>query len=270
MKHILCLFLLLIGLNAYAGPAGLRTNHILVVDATTQETKLSSKADVVVPIASITKLMTAIVVLDAKQPMDEIITITTADVDRIKKSHSRLRIGTKCTRRGLLRLALMSSENRAAHALSRYYPGGEAAFVKAMNEKARQLGMTNTHFVEPTGLSMLNKSTAKDLVKLVLTSSQYETITQFSTTAKNRVKFARPGYTLVFQNSSSLVREKQWDIHVSKTGYIREAGYCIVMKTIINDEPVIMVLMKAPSKTRLINDAVRIKQYLTAQNNKTA
>jgi len=241
----------------------LASRHVMVVDTTNGKELLAKNESATVPIASITKLMTAMVVLDAKLPMDQTLTINNEDVDNLKHSCSRLRIGTQHTRYEMLRLALMSSENRAASALGRHYPGGKRAFVAAMQAKARQLGMTNSRFVDTTGLSPQNQSSAEDLVKMVQAASRYDTIHQFTTTDKREVSFNSPHrYSLGFMNTNALVRGKKWDIDVSKTGYTNEAGRCLVMMVNVAHRPVVMVLLDSDGKYSPVGDANRIKTWL--------
>src|SRR5690554_3490294 len=212
------------------------------------------------PIASISKLMAALIVVEAGLPMDEILTITSDDVDRLRHSRSRLPVGTKLSRGDLLHLSLMSSENRAAHALGRHYPGGMPAFVRAMNDKARALGMRHTRFVEPTGLSAENVSTARDLVKLVQATAQHPLIRHYSTNSQYDVTLSR-GRQLAYRNTNRLVRNDTWDIQLSKTGFINEAGECLVMLTRIDGRDVAMVLLNAAHRTR-ITDAVRLRSLV--------
>jgi D-alanyl-D-alanine endopeptidase (penicillin-binding protein 7) len=240
----------------------LASHHAIVVDAANGRPLVSKDAAATVPIASITKLMTAMVVLDAKLPMDETLTVTSDDVDMLKHSYSRVRVGTQHTRYEMLRMALMSSENRAASALGRHYPGGRKAFVKAMQAKAKKLGMADTHFADSTGLSPQNMSTAQDLVKMVTAANNYQTIRNFTTTQKNQVRFTKPTYTLGFNNTNALVRNKKWDINVSKTGYTNEAGRCLVMMANVARRQVIMVFLDADGKYSPVGDANRIKTWL--------
>ena len=198
-----------------------------MVDANTSEELLAKNADLVVPIASITKLMTAVVVLDAKPPLEEKLKISNDDRDFLMGSTSRLSVGTVLSREDMLHLALMSSENRAAAALSRYYAGGRPAFIKAMNAKAKSLGMTKTHFVNPNGLTNENVSTARDLVKLVHAAAQYQLIREFTTDRNYDVRVGR--YSLAYFNSNRLVGQRGWDIDIQKTGFTNEAGRCVVM-----------------------------------------
>ena len=222
----------------------------------------SKNAEIVTPIASITKLMTAMVVLDAKQALDDPLTVDIADLDMIKGSHSRLRLGVELPRSEMLRLALMSSENRAASALCRYYPGGNDACVRAMNAKAVALGMSHSHFSDPTGLSSDNMSTARDLVKMVTAASGYPQIREFSTTAGALVDVPLTGRSLTFQNTNALVRGGTWDIQLQKTGFIKEAGRCRVMMANVASKPVVIVLLDSFGKLTRIGDANRIRHWL--------
>lgn len=215
------------------------------------------------PIASLTKLMTAMVILDAKLPMDEVIRIKRADRDRLRGSKSRLAYGTLLTREDMLHISLAASENRAAAALARTYPGGKKAFVAAMNNKARTLGLKNTQFADSTGLHSKNMSTANDLTKLVASAYQYPVIREMSTDGKDHVVDRRSGWKVEFLNTNRLVRRKHWDINLSKTGYIADAGYCMVMQTNINDRPVIIVLLNSWGKLSKFGDSNRIKRWLS-------
>lgn len=242
----------------------LRSASVLVQDSADDKVLYAHNADTVTPIASITKLMTAIVVLEAKQPLDEPLTIEQADVDTLKATHSRLRTGTKLTRRELLKLALMASENRAAGALGRNYPGGKAAFVEAMNRKAAALGMTKTRYVDPCGLSEHNVSTAEDLVKLVRAASAFEIIREFTTTASHAVAVKGERRPTEFRNTNRLMQgpHPEWKIEVSKTGYTAEAGRCLVMKVKVGKQPVIMVFLNAWGKLSPLGDATRVRRWL--------
>ncbi|WP_153116215.1 D-alanyl-D-alanine endopeptidase [Rhodocyclus tenuis] len=217
-------------------------------------------ADVVAPIASITKLMTAMVVLDSIPDLQETITISSEDVDTLRGSRSRLAPGVTLNRETALLLALMSSENRAAHALARHYPGGIHAFIAAMNHKAAALGMTHTHFSDPTGLTSENVSTARDLSRMVEAAAHYPLIREFSTTAGSSVEVS--GRKLDFNNTNQLVKSNNWDIHLSKTGYIQEAGKCLVMQARVADKPVVIVLLDSAGKLTRIGDANRIKRWM--------
>jgi serine-type D-Ala-D-Ala endopeptidase (penicillin-binding protein 7) len=237
----------------------------LVIDQDDGQLLYAKNTDAIMPIASITKLMTAVVALDAKLPLDELITISREDVDTLKGTRSRLKLGVTLPRRDMLRLALMASENRAAAALARTYPGGIAAFIQAMNQRARELGMRDTRFVDPTGLDPDNVSTAVDLAMLVNTGYRYPLIREFTTQDSHRVEVdakKRRYRTVAFRNSNGLVRSGQWDIGLSKTGYISEAGRCLVMQARIAAKPVIIVLLDSWGKFTRIGDANRIKQWI--------
>jgi D-alanyl-D-alanine endopeptidase (penicillin-binding protein 7) len=223
-------------------------------------------ADKVMSIASITKLMTAMVTLDARLSPNEKITITKADVDKLKRTSSRLPVGTSYPRHELLRLALMSSENRAAAALGRTYPGGIQAFVNAMNLKAKKIGMMNSHFIDATGLNRNNVATARDLAKLVAASNQYAIIREFSTTSKHLVSSGNKRGPIQYVNSNSLVHNQGWAIAVSKTGYLNEAGRCLVMQAHISGQPVVIVLLNSWGKNTRIGDANRVKKWI--ENNR--
>ncbi|MDN5836693.1 MAG: D-alanyl-D-alanine endopeptidase [Nitrosospira sp.] len=250
--------------GAFAQPGGLnlRSHAALILDAKHGRILFNKNADTVMPIASITKLMTAIVVLDAKLPLNEGISIEAADIDVIKNTRSRLRVGANLTRRELLRLALMASENRAAASLGRTYPGGIHAFVAAMNDKAFELGMGNSYFVDATGLNSANVSPARDLAKLVDSAYKYKVIREYSTTAAHAVAFVDEDRSLRFSNSNNLVRSRHWDIDVSKTGFLSEAGRCLVMQAKITGKPVIIVLLDSWGKNSRIGDANRIKKWM--------
>jgi len=250
--------------NAGSAPK-LHSSIALIYDQQTQRPLYTKNSDAQTPIASITKLMTAMVVLDAQQPLDEEISIDVADIDTLKGTHSRLRIGMTLTRSELLKLALMASENRAAAALARTYPGGYNAAIAAMNAKARELGMQNTRFLDPAGLNSNNVSTAHDLVKMVSAARDYPLIHQYTTAASHSVE-GRKGRELRFVNTNPLVRNASWDIGVSKTGYISEAGRCLVMETTINQRPVIIVLLDSWGKRTRIGDANRIKKWMESNN----
>lgn len=221
----------------------------------------------VMPIASLTKLMTALVVLDANLRLNEMLTVTNADIDRIKGTGSRLAIGSRLSRAEMLHIALMSSENRAASALARHYPGGQRAFVEAMNAKARMLGMWNTRYADSTGLNPRNVSTAQDLAKLAAAAASYPLIRQYSTDEQSYVRTNKR--QLHYLNSNRLIREGQWEFTLSKTGYIREAGRCLVLGTKVNREPVIMVLLNAESTNDRVADAKRIKTWLESSGRTT-
>lgn len=240
----------------------LASGSALLVDLKTNEVLYSSNPDMVVPIASVTKLMTAMVVLDAKLPLDQALPVTIRDAKEMQGVFSRVRIGSEISRREMLLLTLMSSENRAAASLAHHYPGGYSAFIQAMNAKARALGMTRTHYVEPTGLSERNVSSANDLVKLIRASRQYALIQQFSTTDEKTVAFRKPNYTLGFRNTNALVRKNNWDIQLSKTGFTNAAGHCLVMSTTMKQRPVAFVVLDAFGKYTHMADANRLKKWL--------
>ncbi len=244
-----------------ADAASLRSNVAYVQDLETSTVLFSKNGATVAPIASISKLMTALVVIDANQPLDQILEITHHDVDRLRNAPSRLNVGTKLTRADMLHLALMSSENRAANALGRHYPGGLAAFARAMNNKARSLGMYDTHFVEPTGLSSENVSSPRDLVRLIRATAQRPLIHRYSTGDSYQVRVGN-GRVETFRNTNLLVRKDDWDIRVSKTGYISEAGECLVMLTRVNGRDLAIVLLNAQGKLSRIGDAVRLRNLL--------
>lgn len=242
----------------------LKSAAALVVDLEDGRTIYGKNALSKTPIASITKLMTSMVVLDAHLPADEMIYIDAADYDSIKNTTSRLGMGTGLPRHEMLRLALMSSENRAAAALGRAYPGGSEAFIAAMNRKAVELGMFNTRFVDATGLSSENVSTAQDLARMVKTAYEYPLIREFTTTSAHEVH-TEAGRILQFRNSNGLVRNSTWEIGLSKTGYISEAGRCLVMQAKIAARPVIIVLLDSWGKQTRIGDANRIRKWLESR-----
>ncbi|NYT36821.1 D-alanyl-D-alanine endopeptidase [Pusillimonas soli] len=247
--------------EALTGKAVLRSEVAYVQDIGSDAILYDKNGDEVRPIASISKLMTALVVTDARQPMDEIIQVTDADVDRLRYSRSRLRVGTELSRADLLHLALMSSENRAAHALGRNYPGGLPAFVRAMNDKARALGMRNTHFVEPTGLSSENVSSPRDLVKLLQAVSKQPIIHRYTTDDHYEVTIAG-GRRIAYNNTNRLVRNDNWNIKISKTGFINEAGECLVMLTRIEGRDLAIVLLNSSGRYSRIGDAVRLRKVV--------
>jgi len=239
----------------------LKSSAALVIDQSGGRPLFSKNTDSVVPIASITKLMTAMVVIDAGLPLNEKIVITEADKDLLKGTRSRLRIGTALTRRELMQLALMASENRAAEALTRVFPGGTPGFVAAMNQKAMELGMWRSRFVDGTGLSSDNVSTARDLTKLVGAAHGYPLIREFTTDTGTSVRVAN-GQVMTYRNSNRLVNSPDWQIGLSKTGYISEAGRCLVMQAEIAGKPVIIVLLDSWGKLTRIGDANRIKRWM--------
>jgi serine-type D-Ala-D-Ala endopeptidase (penicillin-binding protein 7) len=222
----------------------------------------SKLADTAVPIASITKVMTAMVALDSGLPMDEWLTIVERAEKPPKNAYSRMRIGSRATRRDLLRITLMSSENLAAYVLARNHPGGVAGFVNAMNAKAQALGMTRTRFVDPAGLWPENHSSAADLVRMVQAAYRYPEIREMSTTSQHRVHFRDPGYTLNYGNTNALVNSSRWDVHLSKTGYLTEAGRCLVMVADVGGEPMVLVLLDSLGSRTPLGDAGRIRRWL--------
>ena len=250
-----------LGLHGADDPLDLKSSVALVLDRDTNEVLFSKNSSAVLPIASITKLMTAVVVTEAGLPLDEVLTVTQDDVDTEKGSHSRLRVGTQLTRGEMLHLALMSSENRAAHALGRHYPGGVQAFVAAMNRKAVALGMADTRYVEPTGLSSLNQSSARDLAVLVKEAGQHQLIRDLSTSPEHSVSIG--SRLMQFRNTNSLVRSPAWEIGLQKTGYISEAGRCVVMQATLAGRQLIMVLLDSAGRYSRAGDAERIRKWLT-------
>jgi D-alanyl-D-alanine endopeptidase (penicillin-binding protein 7) len=250
------------GLHGGVDSLALKSSVALVLDQNTNEVLFSKNPQVVLPIASITKLMTALVVSDSNQPLDEVLSISAEDVDLEKGSGSRLKVGTRLAREEMLHLALMASENRAANSLGRHYPGGRPTFVAAMNEKARELGMKDTQFVEPTGLSSSNRSSANDLAMLVREVDQHALIRQLSTSRDHDVKIG--ARNVRFRNTNGLVRSGTWDIGVQKTGYISEAGRCLVMQAQLSGRKLIMVLLDSAGKYSRIGDAERIRKWVSA------
>lgn len=227
-------------------------NHDILYDKNSDEVR---------PIASISKLMAALVIAESGQSLDQLLKISEADIDRMRNSRSRLAVGTELSRADMLHLALMSSENRAAHALGRYYPGGMPAFVRAMNDKARALGMRYTRFVEPTGLSVENVSTPRDLVKLLKASNKHPLIKRYTTDESHQIATSK-GRQLVYNNTNRLVRNDQWDIKISKTGFINEAGECLVMLTRIDNRDLAIVLLNSTGRYSRFGDAARIRTLI--------
>ncbi|WP_411713530.1 serine hydrolase [Neisseria sicca] len=242
-----------------AGPL-LTSQAALIFNNKTGEILYQKNADRVMPIASISKLMSAMVVLDARLDMNERITITADEIDRLKGTGSRLAVGTTLTRGELLHLSLMSSENRATHALGRTYPGGMSAFVSAMNAKAQSLGMYSSRFYEPTGLNFQNVSTANDLNRMVAAASKYPLINKNSTSNYGSVWTANGRQN--YKNSNALVREGSWNIELQKTGYIREAGRSMVVKANVQNQPITIVLLNSPTSTTRVNDARKIESWM--------
>ena len=248
----------------------LQSTGALVFDSTTGQTLYSKNADHISPIASLTKLMTAMVVIDAKLAMDEPIAITADDIDTVKNTRSRLPIGAHFRRDDLIRLALMASDNRAASALGRNYPGGLAAFVDAMNAKAATLGLAQTRYVDSSGLSPGNVSSPADLGKLVSEATKYELIREYSTTGAVNVTLPDSKRKLSFVNTNALVRASDWNIGLSKTGYISEAGKCLVMQAMIANQPIVIVLLDSWGRLTRIGDANRIRKWLEKNPGKLA
>jgi D-alanyl-D-alanine endopeptidase (penicillin-binding protein 7) len=238
----------------------LRSSVALVIDQDTQEILFRKNDQAVLPIASLTKLMTGLVMAEAKLPLHEMITITQDDVDTEKGSSSRLAVGTTLSRGDMLHLALMSSENRAAHALGRTYPGGLNSFVTRMNERAQSLGMRDTRYVEPTGLSSRNQSSANDLALLVGAAYKESLLRELSTSPGREVDVGRR--TLQYNNTNRLVKSPEWDIGIQKTGYISEAGQCLVMQTKVAGRKLIMVFLDSAGKLSRIADAERMRRWL--------
>lgn len=249
-----------LGLHETEDPLELKSSVALVVDQETDQVLFSKNPEAVLPIASITKLMTALVVIEALQPNDDVLTITQDDVDTEKGSRSRLVVGSQLTRGEMLHLALMASENRAANALGRHYPGGMPAFVAAMNRKATELGMRDTRYVEPTGLSARNQSSAHDLALLVKAAYAHPILRELSTSQEATV--AVGSRQLEFHNTNGLVRNPTWEIGLQKTGYIAEAGRCLVMQAQLAGRKLIMVLLDSAGRYSRIGDAERIRKWL--------
>lgn len=245
----------------------LKSSGVLVLDPASGQTLYAKNADQAAPIASITKLMTAMVVLDANLALDEVLEIGTEDIDLVKNTHSRLPIGSHFRRDDLLRLSLMASDNRAASALGRHYPGGIGAFVDAMNAKAKALGLANTRFVDSSGLQPGNVSSALDLGKLVAAASRYELIREYSTTGAVEVQLPDSRRKLSFVNTNVLVRNSDWKIGLSKTGYISESGKCLVMQAMIANQPIVIVLLDSWGRLTRIGDANRIRKWLEKNPN---
>jgi len=251
----------LYGLHNTADSLDLKSSVALVLDSETNEVLFSKNPGAVLPIASLTKLMTAVVVTEAKLPLNEALTITEDDIDTEKNSSSRLRVGTTLSRQEMLHLALMSSENRAAHALGRTYPGGLDVFVTAMNAKARALGMNDTQYVEPTGLSSRNQSSARDLATLVGAAQEHAIIREFSTSQELEVDVLnRPTQ---FRTTDALVRSPLWDILLQKTGYITEAGRCLVMQARMAGRKLTMVFLDSAGKHSHMGDAERVRRWVS-------
>ena len=234
----------------------------LLIDLQTNKVIYASNPDVVVPIASVSKLMTAMVVLDAKLPMNEYIAVNISDTPEMKGVFSRVKLGSELTRQDMMLITLMSSENRAAATLAHHYPGGYVAFIAAMNAKAKSLGMMHTRYVEPTGLSMHNVSTARDLSKLLAAARKYPMLSQLSTTKEKTVAFRKPNYTLGFRNTDHLVNKDKWTIKITKTGFTNQAGHCLVLVTEMGNRPVSLVILDAFGKYTHFADASRIRSWI--------
>ena len=239
-----------------------RSLKAIVVNQKTGEVIYQKKADAKASIASLTKLMTAMVVLDSGMDLNKKITLTKADIDRVKRTTSRLPIGAKLSRYELLKAALISSDNRAAFALSRSYPSGRKGFINAMNVKAIQLGMQKSQFRDPTGLDKRNISTANDLLKLARAAYQYSVIRELTTTPSENIKIGKKRNSIGLNNTNPLVKKDEWDIGLSKTGFIRESGRCLVVQTIINDQPIIIVLLNSYGKLTRFADVKRIRNWM--------
>jgi D-alanyl-D-alanine endopeptidase (penicillin-binding protein 7) len=272
MKHLFAALCLLAAFHSHAQTAAalradiaapeLASVHAIIADFDTGATLFAKQADAVVPIASLTKLMMAMVVLDAEQPLGEWLKIVPRDTPIEKNAYSRLRIGSEATRRDLLHIALMSSENLACHVLAANFPGGTAAFVAAMNAKAAELGMSETRFVDSSGLSPSNRSTAGDLVKMATAATGYDLIREFSTSPDHAVRFRAPAYTLGYVNTNVLARGDGWDIVLSKTGFLNEAGRCLIMVATVGERAVTMVLLDSFGTRSPVGDAGRIKRWI--------
>jgi len=252
----------LAGLSHTPDPLALQSNVAYVLDQANSEVLFEKNANVALPIASITKMMTGLVVVESNQDMDEVLTITDDDVDQQKHTGSRLKVGTQLTRASMLQLALMSSENRAASALGRNYPGGLPAFVEAMNAKARALGMNDTYYVDSSGLSKRNMASARDLAKLALAAYQHPVLREYSTTPKAVVEAS--GRPMHFGTTNRLIATPGWEIGLQKTGFINEAGRCMMMQAVIQGRAVIMVLLDAKGSAARAADAGRVRKWLEA------
>ena len=251
------------GLHGAQDALDLKSSVALVIDQDTSEVLFKKNETAVLPIASLTKLMTGVIISGARLPMDELITVTQDDVDTEKHSSSRLQVGTTLTRGELMHLALMSSENRAAHALGRTYPGGLPTFVNLMNAKATMLGMRDTRYVEPTGLSSRNQSSAQDLATLVNAAYGDPILREFTTSPGYQI--AVGSRTLQYKNTNSLLKNPEWDIGLQKTGYISEAGQCLVMQAKIAGRKLIMVFLDSAGKLSRVGDAERVRRWVEAQ-----
>ena len=254
-----CLVSLVLPQGAQA--ENMQSESVFVQDLSSASVLYDKNSEDVRPIASITKLMTALVVAESELSLTETLAIHDDDIDRLRNSRSRLAVGTRLSRADMMQLALMSSENRAAHALGRHYPGGLTAFIRAMNDKARALGMRHTRFVDPTGLSADNVSTPRDLVKLLRAVNQHPVIQRYTVSDQQHVKLNN-GRQLVYNNTNRLVKNNDWHINISKTGFINEAGLCLVMVTRIDKRDVAMVFLNSQGRYSRIGDAVRVRNYV--------
>jgi D-alanyl-D-alanine endopeptidase (penicillin-binding protein 7) len=263
-RTLLTLLLAICPLTCFSGSPDVRSRSVLVLDRSDGKVLFAREADQPVPIASITKLMTALVVLEARQPLDEKLKVTPEDRIRGRGAQSRIPVGAVLTRADLLRLALMSSENRASRVLGRRYPGGEAAFVRAMNAKAAQLGMTRTRFVDPAGLSSGNVASARDVGRLVVAAVQHPRIREFSTAERHAVMLGR--HEVEFRNTDSLVRDAGWQVAVQKTGFLTEAGKCLALQARIRGRDVVIVLLNSWGKYTRVADARRIRKWMESRS----
>jgi D-alanyl-D-alanine carboxypeptidase/D-alanyl-D-alanine endopeptidase (penicillin-binding protein 7) len=261
LKKLFATVLMSFSAAAFAVPFG--SQSVLVVEDDTGKILLEKNAGAVMPIASLTKLMTAMVVLDARLDMDELIEIDRSDVDMVKHSSSRVPVGSLISRRDVMQLALMSSDNRAAAALARTYPGGTPAFKIAVRNKIASLGMSSTVIEEPTGLSPRNRSTAGDLIKMATASARYPEITNMTTESKDLININ--GREVEYRNTNRLVGAKGWDIGLSKTGYIQEAGRCLIMNIKTNGKNATMVLLNAGASSARILDALNVRRFITGE-----
>ncbi len=234
----------------------------MLVDLNTNKLIYASHPDRVRPIASLTKLMTVMVALDAHQPLDEMLSVNISQTPEMRGVYSRVRLNSEISRKNMMLLALMSSENRAAASLAYHYPGGYGAFIRAMNAKARALGMKNTRYVEPTGLSIENVSTARDLTTLLMATKRYPLMGQLSTMREDTATFSHPSYALPFRNTNHLIYRPDWQIQLTKTGYTDEAGHCLAMRTVINHRPVSLVVLDAFGKYTHFADANRLRNWV--------
>jgi serine-type D-Ala-D-Ala endopeptidase (penicillin-binding protein 7) len=259
-RNLFTLLLVFCSFACMAATPDVRSRAVLVLDRTDGHELFARDADRAVPIASITKLMTALVVLDAGQPLDEQLRVTADDRVRGRGAASRIPVGAVLTRADLLRQALMASENRAARVLGRSYPGGEDAFVRAMNARAAQLGMSRTRFIDAAGLSSENVASARDVSRLIMAASQNPKIRVFSTAESHSVRFGRR--QLEFRNTDSLVRDSGWEVAVQKTGYITEAGKCLALQARIRGRDVVIVLLNSWGKYTRVADARRIRRWM--------